>query len=222
MAQKDRSAIARGLWEIKAVHVRFDSPVTLPHAQPSPLFIDNRRVFSEPPLRRLIVDSMIEDIKAPGGEPVRVIIGDETAGIPLAAWVADRLDLPLTYVRKKPKGHGLPNLIEGGDVDGKPAVLITDLINVGESILPGLRQLLEKNVKIEQVIAIVQRSPNRAYQPYAPMGIHVRGLIHVTDLVAAGRDGGYLSADAADRLLAYLESASKEPVYAEMLNSTAV
>ena len=220
-ARPDAVTIAQSLWDIGAVHVRFDDPVRLPHAQPSPIFIDTRRVFSHPVHRRRIVESLIRAIQPPGGERIKVVIGDETAGIPLAAWVADRLNVALVYVRKAPKGHGLPNLVEGGDVDDRAGVLVTDLVNVGESILPGLRQIQKRQGRIEQVIAVVKRSPNPDYQPYAPMGIELSGLTHVRDVIAAGRDGGHISKQIADRLHAYIESAASEQVYVDMMQACA-
>lgn len=213
--------IAQGLWNIGAIHLRFDDPVVLPHAQPSPIFIDTRRVFSQPSLRRRIIDSLVGAIRKPRDERIKAVVGDETAGIPLASWVAERLNVALVYVRKQPKGHGLPNLVEGGDIDDRASVLITDLVNVGESILPGLRQIQERRGRIEQVIAVVKRSPDRDYQPYASMGIRLDGLIHVIDVIAAGREGGHLTEEAENRLLAYLGRAVNEPVYADMLASTA-
>ena len=52
-----------------------------------------------------------------GFENIDSIAGGETAGIPFAAWIADRLMLPMQYVRKR-KGFGRNAQIEGDFKNG--------------------------------------------------------------------------------------------------------
>ena len=59
----------------------------------------------------------------------------ETAGIPFAALVAERLALPMTYVRKKPKGYGKNARIEGAMSEGERVLLVEDLTTDGGSKL---------------------------------------------------------------------------------------
>ena len=77
---------------------------------------------------------------------IDIVAGGETAGIPYSAFIADRLDKPMVYIRKKPKGHGAMSQIEG-DFQGikKPnVVLVEDLQNYGTSqqvFIDALRQV---------------------------------------------------------------------------------
>ncbi len=68
-----------------------------------------------------------------GFEAFDNIAGGETAGIPFAALVAERMALPMTYVRKKPKGYGKNARIEGEMRDGQRVLLVEDLTTDGGS-----------------------------------------------------------------------------------------
>ena len=76
------------------------------------------------------VSTILRDI---GFEHLDGIAGGETAGIPFAAWVADRLMLPMQYVRKKPKGFGRRAQIEGDLNEGDNILLVEDMATDGQS-----------------------------------------------------------------------------------------
>ena len=61
--------------------------------------------------------------------------GGETAGIPFAAWIADKMSLPMQYVRKKPKGYGRDAQIEGDIHPNQRVLLVEDLTTDGGSKL---------------------------------------------------------------------------------------
>ena len=61
-----------------------------------------------------------------------VVAGTATAGIPHAAWVAQKLGLPMIYIRDKAKGHGKENLIEGTVKPGQKVIVIEDLFQQAE------------------------------------------------------------------------------------------
>jgi orotate phosphoribosyltransferase-like protein len=95
---------ARILLEIQAVNFRPDEPYTLTSGWKSPVYIDCRKIISYPRARTRICDLGVEKInRAIGFETIESIAGGETAGIPFAAWISDRMNLPMAYVRKKPR-----------------------------------------------------------------------------------------------------------------------
>lgn len=127
---------ARALLDIKAVHFRADPPFTLASGLPSPTYIDCRRVIGFPRVRSMLMDFMTATvIRAAGMEAFSNIAGGETAGIPFAALVAERLALPMAYVRKKPKGYGRNARIEGAVGEGDRVLLVEDLATDGGSKL---------------------------------------------------------------------------------------
>lgn len=127
---------ARMLLEIKAVHFNTDTPFTLASGLPSPTYIDCRKLISYPRIRSTLMDFLTVTIMRNAGfEAFDNIAGGETAGIPFAALVAERMGLPMTYVRKKPKGYGRNARIEGDMSEGQRVLLVEDLTTDGGSKL---------------------------------------------------------------------------------------
>ena len=99
--------VAKMLWEIKAVHFNATDPYKLASGMMSPVYIDCRKLISYPRIRSAVMDFAAATILSEAGfEQFDCIAGGETAGIPFAAMLAERLALPMIYVRKAPKGHG--------------------------------------------------------------------------------------------------------------------
>lgn len=127
---------ARMLLEIKAVHFNAAEPFTLASGLPSPTYIDCRRLISYPRIRATVMDFLaVTVMRNAGFEAFDNIAGGETAGIPFAALVAERMGLPMTYVRKKPKGYGRNARIEGAMSEGQRVLLVEDLTTDGGSKL---------------------------------------------------------------------------------------
>ncbi len=127
---------ARMLLEIGAVNFNTDEPFTLASGLPSPSYIDCRKLISYPRIRSTLMDFLtITVMRNAGFEAFDNIAGGETAGIPFAALVAERMALPMTYVRKKPKGYGRNARIEGDMIEGQRVLLVEDLTTDGGSKL---------------------------------------------------------------------------------------
>ena len=125
---------ARMLLEIKAVHFNADEPFVLASGKPSPTYIDCRKLISFPRIRSTLMDFLtVTVMRNAGFEAFDNVTGGETAGIPFSAWVAERMALPMTYVRKKPKGYGRNARIEGDMSEGQRVLLVEDLTTDGGS-----------------------------------------------------------------------------------------
>lgn len=125
---------ARMLLEIKAVHFNADEPFVLASGKPSPTYIDCRKLISFPRIRSTLMDFLtVTVLRNAGFEAFDNVAGGETAGIPFGAWVAERMALPMTYVRKKPKGYGRNARIEGAMSEGQRVLLVEDLTTDGGS-----------------------------------------------------------------------------------------
>jgi orotate phosphoribosyltransferase len=127
---------ARMLLEIKAVHFRRDEPYKLTSGLASPVYIDCRKLISYPAIRGALMDfACAKILRDAGFAQFDAVAGGETAGIPFAAWIAERLGLPMLYVRKKPKGFGRDAQIEGAMAEGARVLLVEDLTTDGGSKL---------------------------------------------------------------------------------------
>ncbi len=125
---------ARMLLEIGAVHFNAETPYIYSSGLPGPTYIDCRKLISYPRIRSTLMDFLaVTVMRNAGFEAFDNIAGGETAGIPFAALMAERLALPMTYVRKKPKGHGRGARIEGTMTEGQRVLLVEDLTTDGGS-----------------------------------------------------------------------------------------
>ena len=122
------------LLDINAVHFNSQEPFTLASGLPSPTYIDCRKLISFPRVRSALMDFLACTVlREAGFEAFNNIAGGETAGIPFSALIAERLALPLTYVRKKPKGYGRNARIEGVMTKNDRVLLIEDMTTDGGS-----------------------------------------------------------------------------------------
>jgi len=154
MVNKETSKkIASLLLEIEAIKINTKSPFKWSSGWNSPIYCDNRLSLSYPEIRDYIKEKLagkISNIFI----GVEAIAGVATAGIPQGALVADNLKLPFIYVRSKPKGHGMENLIEGKITKGQKIVILEDLVSTGGSSLKAAEALRSVGFEILGMIAI--------------------------------------------------------------------
>jgi orotate phosphoribosyltransferase len=125
---------AKMLIEVEAVRFMADKPFIFTSGWASPVYTDCRRLISFPRVRRTLIDFGAATIERDAGfEQFDAVAGGETAGIPFAAWMADKLMLPMQYVRKKPKGFGRNAQIEGHIEPGDRVLLVEDMTTDGRS-----------------------------------------------------------------------------------------
>jgi len=156
MPSADRAIIAeataRMLLEVKAVLFSEGKPFTFTSGWSSPVYIDCRKLISYPRIRRQLVDFAVATLARDAGyEQFDAVAGGETAGIPYAAWIADRLGLPMQYVRKKPKGFGRNAQIEGDIREGARILLVEDLTTDGRSKVNFCQALRQAGAVVEHV-----------------------------------------------------------------------
>ena len=146
---------AKLLLEIEAVHFNLKKPFTLTSGLKSPVYIDCRRIISYPKVRNTLInfccDIIVEKI---GLKNVESLVGGETAGIPFAAFLANQLDLPMHYVRKKPKGFGINAHIEGNNIRGKKVILVEDLSTDGGTKLKFCESIRKAGAEVKETIVI--------------------------------------------------------------------
>lgn len=143
---------AKILLDTNSILINTKEPFQYTSGNIGPVYVDCRRPIAFPMERSILMDHAAERARALN---VDYIAGGETAGIPYAAFIAERLNLPMLYVRKKPKGHGRMAQIEG-HVEGnnKKVLLVEDLMNVGSSQKIFIDVLREAGMKIKNSFVI--------------------------------------------------------------------
>jgi orotate phosphoribosyltransferase len=146
---------AKFLLEINAIHFNSVSPFTLTSGLKSPVYIDCRKLISYPKARSILInfcsDIVVNKI---GLDKVESLVGGETAGIPFASFLASKLELPMHYVRKKPKGFGVNNYIEGNNIKGKRVILVEDLTTDGGSKIKFCNSIRKAGATVEETIVL--------------------------------------------------------------------
>jgi orotate phosphoribosyltransferase len=143
---------AKMLLEVDAVRFMADKPFIYTSGWASPVYTDCRRLISFPRVRQTLIDfGMATIMRDAGFEQFDGVAGGETAGIPFAAWIADRLMLPMQYVRKKAKGFGRNAQIEGHFEPGDRILLVEDMTTDGRSKVNFCKALRDAGAVVEHV-----------------------------------------------------------------------
>lgn len=174
--------IAAKLLQIGAVALQPNEPFTWSSGLKSPIYCDNRLTLAYPDVRRLIAAGLAELIRTQFPE-ADLIAGTATAGIPHAAWVSERLGLPMCYVRSQAKAHGKGKQIEGKAEPGQRVVVIEDLISTGGSSLAAVRALKEAGCEVLGVAAIFTYGLDKAKQAFAAENLPVYTLTDYDTLI---------------------------------------
>jgi len=186
--------IAKILLEIKAIKLDLQKPFHYTSGMLSPIYCDNRMIISYPEKRKVIIDAFLDTIKK-NNIKVDVVAGTATAGIPHAAWVADRLNLPMVYVRGSAKDHGLHNQIEGKVEAGQTALIIEDLVSTGKSAVNVAEALRERDVEVNDCIAIFNYQLESAATAFFEADISLYPLCNFSTLLDVATKEKYISAN---------------------------
>lgn len=191
--------VAQKLLEIEAIRLQPDKPFTWASGWRSPIYCDNRLSLSFPTVRNLIRDNLVKSVQYffPEAEG---IAGVATAGIPQGALIANELDLPFVYVRSKPKGHGMENMIEGKISPGQKVVIVEDLVSTGGSSLKAADDLKKSGFEVLGMVAIFSYGFDVADKNFEKAGIKLICLSHYDALLPQAVSTNYISKEALESL----------------------
>lgn len=197
---------ARMLLEIQAVHFRPAEPYILTSGLASPVYIDCRKLISYPRIRSTLMDFAASKLMRDAGfEAFDAVAGGETAGIPFAAWIADRLALPMQYVRKKPKGFGRDARIEGDIRDGQRVLLVEDLTTDGGSKIGFAEAIREAGASVAHTLVVFYYDIfEGAQQRLDDAGLQLHYLATWKDVLAESRAAGHFDSATHDEVEAFL------------------
>lgn len=206
----DRAAIAREaakmLLEIKAVHFYDEKPFFFTSGWASPVYIDCRKIISYPRLRSALMDFAAATIvREIGYESIDNVAGGETAGIPFAAWISDRLMLPMQYVRKKAKGFGRNAQIEGEVVEGARTLLVEDLATDGRSKVMFADALRKAGAQVDHCFVVFYYDifPN-SHELMKELGIELHYLATWWDVLDAAKESGHFDTHTLNEVESFL------------------
>lgn len=202
--------VAARLLEIQAIRLNIASPFTWASGWQSPIYCDNRLALSYPDIRSFIKNELVSLITSEYPE-VEAIAGVATAGIPQGALVAEAMDLPFLYVRSKPKGHGMTNMIEGVVQAGQKVVLIEDLISTGGSSIKAALALREAGITVLGMAAIFTYGFAVASENFSRENLQVVTLSNYSDMITEAVAANYVSQSEVASLQAWRQDPANWP-----------
>ena len=196
------------LLDIQAVHFNSTDPFTLASGLPSPTYIDCRKLISYPRIRSTLMDFLTVTVMRNAGlEAFDNIAGGETAGIPFAALVAERMALPMTYVRKKPKGYGRNARIEGAMSEGQRVLLVEDLTTDGGSKISFVDAIRDTGASCAHTAVIFYYGIfPETEKTLGDHGVTLHHLCTWWDVLAEARRRGAFDAETLDEVDSFLKA----------------
>ena len=208
----DRAAIAqqtaRMMLEIKAIHFNAAQPFIFTSGWASPVYVDCRKIISYPRARTAVVDFAAATLaREIGFESIDIVAGGETAGIPYAAWISDRMMLPMLYVRKKPKGFGRNAQIEGDVVEGARTLLVEDLTTDGKSKINFVQALRDAGALVTDTFVVFHYGIfPQSHTNMANIGVRLHALATWWDVLRVAKDNNYFDTHTLDQVEKFLNN----------------
>lgn len=199
--------IAKALLDIEAVSLSPNDLYTWSSRIKSPIYCDNRVTLGYPLVRNAIRDGLARLIDEHFSE-VEIVSGTATAGIPHAAYISEKMELPMNYVRSKSKSHGKQNQIEGAKSEGKKVVVVEDLISTGGSSVTAVEALKEAGADVLGVVAIFTYGLKKADDTFQKAGIPFYTLSNYNELIEVAREEGKISEDDIQTLVDWRDNLS--------------
>ena len=177
---------AKALLSTRALRVDVANPFTWTSGIKAPIYVDCRVVIGFPDQRRALVDGLVALIeKNIGAKNFDVIAGGVTAGIPMASILAERLNKPLAYVRKEPKGHGKGQQVEGAEVSGKRVLLFDELISRGSSVTAFCPALRAAGATLTDLLVMLSYDSEEVRQAAKDCNVKLHALLTLDEILAA-------------------------------------
>ena len=197
---------AKMLIEVEAVRFSSDEPFKFTSGWASPVYIDCRKLISYPRVRQTLMDFAASVIaRNIGFESIDSVCGGETAGIPFAAWISDRLMLPMQYVRKKAKGFGRNAQIEGDFDDGARILLVEDLTTDGNSKIKFCEALRQAGATVDHTFVVFYYDifPHTR-EALDKIGLEMHSLATWWDVLKVAKKNNYFDTKSIDEVEKFL------------------
>jgi orotate phosphoribosyltransferase len=193
------------LLALKAVMVWQDRPFIYTTGWASPVYVDCRKIMSHPVSRRLLMDHAAELLKNRLKDKINVIAGTESAGIPFASWLADRLDLPMVYVRKKAVGWGVNAQVEGELPSRAQCLVVDDLTTDGLTKIATANALRGAGASVNDIFVVFNYDIYpQSRQAFETHGMTLHALATWQDVFAQTKAQDYFTVEQAKEIKSFL------------------
>lgn len=198
----DRKYFAKALINANGFCLYKDVPFVSVSGLKEPFFQDHRLLYSIPEVRSAIANGMVrlilENYQLPDA-----IVGVAIGALPLATLVADKLDLPLAYVRPAIKDHGRRKLVEGVVPEGSKAVIVEDVIIKGTSAINTYRAITAQKASVLGIVSIYNQKMDAMVKNLSEVNLKNHSLYDIDVLLEVSQEVGYLTQERYDEIIAW-------------------
>lgn len=190
-----KASAAEILLQVGAVSFSFNPPYTYTSGLKGPMYFDNRVILSYPEARSRIIDLYVEALKQSdlALKDIDCISATATAAIPQGALVADRLKLPMVYVRPSTKSYGKGQKIEGHLKEGSNVLVVEDHVSTAASMINNVLTIREAGCKVEYCITTTSLETKIAEKLLLEHGVTLIKLVTMKEIMETGLKHGYIS-----------------------------
>ncbi|EKD64802.1 MAG: orotate phosphoribosyltransferase [uncultured bacterium] len=185
--------VAKILIDVGCVIFRPRQPFKFDSGILSPVYVDNRLLISRPKERKIIIKYLVDQVRKIGIPDV--VAGVATAGITHAAWIAQKLDIPMVYVRAEPKSHGRKNQVEGNIKRGQKVIIVEDMISTAGSSIRVLEVLKKLGAQVTDEVAIYTHNMKAADRNFQKSKIKFHALTNLDEVIKVAVSKGFLKSD---------------------------
>lgn len=186
----NQSQVALALLQAHAVLLRPHQPFTFASGIKSPIYCDNRLLIADVAVRQIVSDAFARLVA-----DADVVAGTATAGIPWAAWVAERAARPMAYVRSGAKTHGRGRQVEGANINGKRVLLLEDTVSTGESAVTAVEALYTEGASAVTCACIFTYGWQATFDRFVAAKAPLTPLTWLAPLLEVAVAAGYIKAD---------------------------
>lgn len=200
-------ATAKILLDTESVLFNSKEPFVFTSGRVSPVYVDIRRLISFPEERSTLMNFAADILKEKvGADNIDYVAGGETAGIPYAAFLSEKLNKSMLYVRKKPKGFGRMAQIEGHiEGEGKKVLLVEDLQTDGGSKKVFINALREAGTVVEHAFVVFHYGILKASEENnKAMGVQLHELATWWDVLNVAKDLSYFDEETLSEVESFL------------------
>ena len=168
----------------KCIEFSFKKKFQLTSGRKSIVYCDCRKIISYTNERDKLINFALKKIKLDKTlNSLTNIAGGESAGIPYASLLAQKLKLPLSYIRKERKKFGKKSQIEGNIKYNDKVLLVEDLITDGSSKYNFIEAVEEVGGRIKAIFVIFNYGINKDFLEYNGKKIKIISLAKWEDVL---------------------------------------
>lgn len=198
----DAPEVARALLSIHCVEFNVHTPYTWVSGLRSPVYCDNRKIYSDLRAREVVLNSFVNLIHDKFSD-TEIIAGVATGGIPMGILIAYKLNKPFVYVRQEPKKHGLKKQVEGTYKEGDRVVLIEDLVSTGGSSLKAIAGLRNEGLQVDAMISIMTYGLETSVRSFIENNVAHYSLCNLNTVLATAVEAGSISEEEKESILQF-------------------